>query len=215
VGREKVIHLIFSADSVFEGAVPILKTLKRNGILGSFFLTGNCLRMEEHQAVIREIIARGHYVGGHSDRHLLYAPWGADRSRSLVSVDSLLTDLDRNMAELARQGVDPAAARYYLPPYEWYNSDHVRWIEARGMVVVNFTSGVRTAADYTTPDMANYMSSQELIDQLLEFEKTVGLDGAMILIHPGTHPGRTDKLYLRLDEIIKTLRKRGYSFERL
>jgi peptidoglycan/xylan/chitin deacetylase (PgdA/CDA1 family) len=127
-----------------------------------------------------------------------------------------LTDLDRNMAELARHGIDPAGARYWLPPYEWYNRDHVRWIEqARGMVVVNFTSGVRTAADYTTPDMANYASSQALIDQLLKFEKENGLDGAMILIHPGTHPDRTDKLYLRLDEIIKTLRERGYSFERL
>jgi hypothetical protein len=54
-----------------------------------------------------------------------------------------------------------------------------------------------------------------LIDQLYAFEKENTLNGGIILIHPGTHAERTDKLYLRLDEIIKTLKKKGYSFERL
>ena len=74
---------------------------------------------------------------------------------------------------------------------------------------------MRTAADYTTPDMKNYMSSQKIIDHLYEFEKQNSLNGSIILIHPGTHASRTDKLYLRLDEIIKTLKKKGYSFGRL
>jgi hypothetical protein len=41
------------------------------------------------------------------------------------------------------------------------------------------------------------------------------LNGGIILIHPGTLDIRTDKLYLRLDEIIKRLKAKGYSFERL
>jgi peptidoglycan/xylan/chitin deacetylase (PgdA/CDA1 family) len=80
---------------------------------------------------------------------------------------------------------------------------------------VNFTPGIRAAADYTTPDMPNYQSSQALIDQLFAFEAEKGLNGAIILIHPGTHPDRKDKLYLRLDEVIKGLKKKGYSFERM
>jgi peptidoglycan/xylan/chitin deacetylase (PgdA/CDA1 family) len=91
----------------------------------------------------------------------------------------------------------------------------VRLIESFGQTVINFTPGLRTAADYTTPDMPNYKSSQELIDQLFAFERENGLNGAIILIHPGTQDERTDKLYLRLDEIIKQLKKQGYSFERL
>ncbi|GAB6007692.1 polysaccharide deacetylase family protein [Dysgonomonas reticulitermitis] len=212
---KKVIHLIFSADSVFEGAASILKTLDKNKIKASFFLTGNCLRMKEHEAVIKEIVKKGHYIGGHSDKHLLYAPWGAERNKSLVSADSLINDFHRNMAELAKFGIDISKINYYLPPFEWYNRDHVRLIESQGQVLINFTSGLRTAADYTTPDMKNYMSSQKLIDQLYAFEKENNLNGSIILIHPGTHVTRTDKLYLRLDEIIKTLKKQGYSFERL
>ena len=171
--------------------------------------------MKEHEALIGEIIKKGHYVGGHSDKHLLYAPWGAERNKSLVSADSLINDFQRNMVELSKYGIDISSVNYYLPPFEHYNKDHVRLIESQGQIVINFTSGLRTAADYTTPDMKNYMSSQKIIDQLYEFEKQNNLNGSIILIHPGTHASRTDKLYLRLDEIIKTLKKKGYSFGRL
>lgn len=211
---KKVIHLIFSADVAFEGVPSILKVLNNNKIKGSFFLTGNCLRMKEHQPVIEEIIRKGHYIGGHSDKHILYASWD-NREKTLVSTDSLINDFRRNMGELARFGVDINKVDYYLPPSEWYNRETVRLIETQGQVTINFTSGLRTAADYTTPDMKNYMSSQQLIDQLFAFEKENGLNGAIILIHPGTHDSRTDKLYLRLDEIIKGLKKKGYSFDRL
>jgi hypothetical protein len=37
----------------------------------------------------------------------------------------------------------------------------------------------------------------------------------MILIHPGTHPDRTDKLYLKLEEIIKFFTSKGYTFKSL
>ena len=210
----KVIHLIFSADETFEGAPHILQTLERNSIKGSFFLTGNCLRKEEFAPVIREIIRQGHYVGAHSDRHLLYAPWD-DRQRSLVTPDSLIADLRQNMLELEKYEIDIAQVRYYLPPYEYYNREHVQLIESEGQTVINFTPGLRTAADYTTPDMPNYRPSQELIDQLFTFEAENGLNGAIILIHPGTEASRTDKLYLRLDEIIGRLKEKGYDFERL
>ena len=118
------------------------------------------------------------------------------------------------MSELARVGVDTSKVNYFLPPSEWYNTENVKLIELEGQKVINFTPGIRTAADYTTPDMKNYKSSQELIDLLYAFEKEQGLNGAVILIHPGTHKDRKDKLYLRLDEIIRNLKSKGYSFDR-
>lgn len=210
---KKVIRLIFSADVAFEGAPFILKTLDKHKIKGSFFLTGNCLRTKDHEGVIKQIIRKGHYVGAHSDKHILYASWN-DRQHSLVSPDSLVTDLQQNMSELARVGVDTSKVHYYLPPSEWYNRENVKVIKLERQKVINFTPGVRTAADYTTPDMKNYKSSQELIDLLYAFEKAEGLNGAIILIHPGTHKDRKDKLYLRLEEIITTLKDKGYSFDR-
>ncbi len=210
----KAIHLIFSADEAFEGATSILETLEKNQIKASFFLTGNCLRKKEFESTIRKIIKQGHYVGAHSDKHLLYASW-ENRRKSLVSPDSLINDFRLNMKELSRFGIDPSQVGYYLPPYEYYNRESVNLIEAQGQSVINFTPGINMSADYTTPDMKNYQTSQQLINKLYIFDKEKGLDGAIILIHPGTVAERTDKLYLRLDEVIRYLKERGYGFEKL
>lgn len=210
----KTIYLIFSADSMFEGADTILKVLKKHDIKGSFFLTGNCLRLQEHEKTIKRLIAESHYVGGHSDGHILYADWDKNR-RNLVTDDSLKLDLDANYVELARFGITKEAAPYFLPPYEWYNKQNIQAIKDYGIIPVNFTPRTYTPDDYTTPDMSNYKSSQELLSKLMEYEHENTLNGAVILIHPGTSPKRTDKLYYHLDGIIETLKSKGYKFDKL
>ena len=81
--------------------------------------------------------------------------------------------------------------------------------------MLNYTPGTATPADYTDPSMPNYVSSQTLVERLYNFEKTQGLDGAIVLIHPGVSENRTDRLYNRLGEIIKNLKSKGYSFKSL
>lgn len=212
----KKIYLCFTADEVFNGAETILNTLKKNKVKGNFFLTGNCLRMDEHKQNIERIISEGHYLGGHSDKHVLYADWGAKRP-SLMTADSIMCDLKANYAELAKFGVTKDKAQWFLPPYEHYNSESVGIINAMGITLVNYTPGIGTPADYTIPSMKSYRDAQTLIDGLYKFEKSEGLDGALLLIHPGIHPDRpqSERLYNRLDEIIRYLKKKGYSFDRL
>ena len=43
------------------------------------------------------------------------------------------------------------------------------------------------------------------------------MDGALVLIHPGIVESRpqSERLYNRLDEIIRYLKKKGYRFDRL
>ena len=211
---KKTVYFIFSADSLFEGADTILRVLDKHSIKGSFFFTGNCLRMPEHQDKISRIISGGHYVGGHSDKHILYADWDKERT-NMVSDDSLKRDISANYVELERFGITKDEVPYFLPPYEWYNEQNIKAIKDMGLVPVNFTTGLYTSDDYTTPDMANYKSSQALIDVLMRYEETHTLNGSIILIHPGTSPLRTDKLYHRLDEIITSLKSKGYQFDRL
>ena len=155
-------------------------------------------------------------MGGHSDGHVLYCDWGAKRP-TLMSADSIVADLRANYAELARFGVDRRQAQWFLPPYEHYNDFSVAVLEAMGVRVVNYTPGIGTPADYTTPDMKNYRTAGTLLDGLWKFEKEEGLDGALLLIHPAVEESRpqAERLYNRLDEIIRYLKKKGYSFERL
>ena len=119
--------------------------------------------------------------------------------------------------ELSRAGLKKQRPEYFLAPYEWYNSAISRWTAETGLTLVNVTPGTGTGADYTTPGMSNYKTSEELIRRLYNFEadSPQGLNGTLILIHPGTDPERTDKLYLRLGEIIEHLSEKGYTFSKL
>lgn len=212
---KKVIYLVFTADSMFNGGEKILKTLSKAKIKGSFFFTGNALRLPEHKSIINKIIEDGHYVGGHSDGHLLYAPWGKGKDSTLFTVSEIMEDISKNMAELKRFGLNPDKCRWFLPPYEHYNKFVVDVLTNMGLKVVNYTPGIATPADYTVPSMPNYQPTQKLIDKLYAFEKRESMNGALLLIHPGVLDERTDKLFNRLGEIIEYFKSKGYSFQSL
>jgi len=214
--NEKVIYLIFSADEYGEGAEHILNTLKENNAHGSFFLTGNFLRNPGFSGLVKRIFTEGHFIGPHSDKHLLYASW-EKRDSLLVTKEEFISDLRANYRELQKRKASLPGTKYYLPPYEWYNSAIASWTGDMGAKLINFTPGTGTNADYTTPDMPGYRSSEELLRKLKDFESADpnGLNGAIVLIHLGTHPGRTDKFYSKLEDIITYFSLKGYKFNRL
>jgi peptidoglycan/xylan/chitin deacetylase (PgdA/CDA1 family) len=210
------IYLVFSADELGEGMNYVLDVLARHGAGGSFFLTGNYLRNTLNAPVIERMVSEKHFVGPHSDDHLLYMPW-ENRDSLLVTRVDFVSDLIANYDALAAHGIVVSGTKWFLAPYEWYNRSIVKWAGEIGVTLINFTPGTGTNADYTTPGMSNYRSSQVLVDGLkgLEEQAVSGLNGAIILIHPGTEESRTDKLYNRLDEIMEFYKSKGYSFKKL
>lgn len=214
--NQRSVYLIFSADEFGEGATIILNILKQKGIKGSFFLTGNYLRNPANSRILKRIISERHFIGPHSDKHLLYAPW-ENRDSLLITKDKFLADILSNYDELHRKGVDLKGIKYFLAPYEWYNKTISSWTCDLGARLINLTPGTATNADYTTPDLPDYQSSDLLIEKLKSFESSQpdGLNGAFVLIHLGTDRGRTDKLYNKLDGLIDFLLSKGYVFRRL
>lgn len=213
---KKSMALVFTADTYGEGGGHILSVLKAWNTQASFFLTGNFLRNKEFEPLIKRMVAEGHYVGPHSDNHLLYCDWN-DRNQTLVAKEEFVSDLEKNYAELARFSVGKTGARYFVPPYEWYNQGIANWAKEAGVILVNYTPGTSSNADYTTPDMASYLSSEEIFGRILEYERSEdsGLNGFILLLHLGTAPERTDKFYCRLGALIGELGSRGYSFIRI
>jgi peptidoglycan/xylan/chitin deacetylase (PgdA/CDA1 family) len=214
--NEKNIYLAFTADAEFEGGEHVLQVLEKQKIKGSFFFTGNFLRNPEFKNITKKIVEQGHYVGPHSDGHLLYCDW-EKRDSTLVSFNEFETDLKNNFFELEKLGIKPSEASWFMPPYEWYNRQIVDWSHNFGCDVINFTPGTGTNADYTTPGMENYKSSVKIYTNLLQFEqeKSDGLNGAILLIHPGTAPERTDKFYRILEDLIRHFSSKGYQFKSL
>lgn len=212
--RRKEIALVFTGDEFGDGGESIRTTLRKRGAKASFFLTGRFYSNRKFRSLLEGLRADGHYLGGHSDQHLLYADW-TKRDSLLVTRDQFSKDLEANYDHMASFGVTKGNAQYFLPPYEWYNSKIAEWTRALGLCLVNFTPGTRSHADYTYPDMGTrYVPSDVIYRSIMDYERRDpnGLNGFILLVHIGTDPRREDKFYHRLDELVSELQSRGYLF---
>lgn len=211
---EKKLNLMFSGDEYADGAEEILKVLKKHNIKASFFFTGNFYRNENHTDLIEKVIRQGHYLGAHSDQHLLYNDW-TDQKKRLVNRQEFKSDLEANYSEMEKFGIKKEEAPYFLPPYEWNDEIITQWASQMDIVMINYTPGTLSHADYTTPEMDQYKGTEEIMNSILSYESKEDLNGFILLSHIGTHPDRTDKFYSKLDELIKLLKTREYAFESL
>lgn len=213
----KQIALVFTGDEYNDGGEIICVTLKKHSITAAFFLTGNFYSSAENKKLLIKLKDDGHYLGPHSDKHLLYADW-IQRDSLLVSEKEFSKDLQNNFKRMAAYGIKKRMVPYFLPPYEWYNSTIAKWTEKQGLRLINFTPGTRSNADYTYPAMnEKYRSSDEIYRSILHYESADphGLNGFILLLHIGTHPGRIDKFYNKLDKLLTELQHKNYSFVRI
>lgn len=210
----KRIALVFTGHEFAEGASVILDTLARRGAHASFFLTGGFLDNPSLAPIVRRVVAEGHYLGPHSDRHLLLCDWSPLKTR-LVSRETFVADLAVNRRKIAR--FTSAPVRWFLPPYEHYDAEIALWTEELGLRLVNFTSGTRSAADYTGEAARNFVASDTIVRSILDREQSDphGLNGFLLLLHLGAGPERADKMHGRFAALLDELSARGYRFVRL
>jgi peptidoglycan/xylan/chitin deacetylase (PgdA/CDA1 family) len=207
---------VFTGDAYAEGAGPILSTLKKSNTKASFFFTGRFYRNRTFKNLISNLKNAGHYLGAHSNEHVLYCDW-EKRDSLLVRRDSFNADLKRNYLEMRRFGISKANAHYFLPPYEWFNDSIAQWTRDLGLELINYSPGTISHADYTTLSDNNYRSSEEIFQSIVQYEakNPSGLNGFILLLHIGGGPNRQDKFYDRLPELISWLKGEGYEFERI
>lgn len=211
---QKKMAIVFTGDEFADGGNFIAKTLNQEKIKSSFFLTGRFYRNDDFNKIIKRLKKDGHYLGAHSNEHLLYCDWQT-RDSLLVTEQQFKTDLANNYAEMKSYGIAKSQAAYFLPPYEWYNDTITVWTNEFGLQLINYTPGTGSTADYTTPGMKNYRSSEEIYHSIINYEqlKPAGLNGFILLLHIGTDPERTDKFYHKLPQLIKYLKTKGYQFQ--
>jgi peptidoglycan/xylan/chitin deacetylase (PgdA/CDA1 family) len=206
--------LVFTGHEFGEGGETILDELRKHRAKASFFLTGDFLADPIFQPIVRRIVQDGHYLGPHSDKHLLYCEWDSGK-KTLVSKETFVTDLRANFAKIARFGVD--RPRYFLPPYEHFNKDIAAWSTELGVRLVNFTPGTRSNADYTEDGASNFVSSRAIFESIVQRERADpdGLNGFLLLMHIGAGPRRTDRFHARFGELLDHLAGKGYQFVRV
>ena len=163
------------------------------------------------------MVANGHYLGPHSDKHLRYCT-GDETRRTLVSEEEFTGDLLANAAKIPGQVFNQRRfSRYFLPAFECYNREIVDWTRQQRWTLIGHTPGTRSNADDTGEAETNFVSSQAIFDSIMkqEREDPHGLNGHILLLHLGSGPGRADKFHLRFGELLDTLGSRGYQFVRV
>ncbi|MFI5131410.1 MAG: glycoside hydrolase family 9 protein [Chitinophagales bacterium] len=218
----KEIALVFTGHEFFDGGDFIAQVLKQEKVKASFFLTGDFYYNAKTEQLINKLRKDGHFLGNHSGHHLLYCDWN-NRDSLLVSQSEFDEDLFGPLERLGHLAEDPndpnkpgrGFTRYFLPPYEWYNDTIAAWTKLRNIQLINYTPGTLSTADYTTPEMKNYRTTETIYKSIIEFEKTKpsGLNGFILLLHIGTDPKRTDKFYKRLPGLVQYLKAKGYRFQ--
>src|SRR5439155_6938072 len=126
-------------------------------------------------------------------------------------------DLQKNIDDLRQYQRNPGLATgatkvvYFIPPYEWYNEDQVRWSREMGVLLFNFTPGSGSNRDWAPEDLKSFVPSQKIIDDILAYEQKDphGLNGFLLLLHVGSQ--RKDKPFLLLDGLLEKLEQRGYA----
>lgn len=213
---QKMLALIFTGGDFGDGGLLIRKVLKEKNVPASFFFTGDFYRNPNFKKIIAGLHKDGHYLGAHSDKHLLYCSW-EKRDSLLVTKQQFVIDLLANYAEMKKFGIEQTDARFFMPAYEWYNDSISVWTKEMDITLINYTPGTLSNTDYTIPSMKNYRSTETIYNSIVDYEKINprGLNGFLLLIHIGTDPERTDKFYYRLAELIDYLHKEGYTFVRI
>jgi endoglucanase len=214
--NEKKIALMFTGHTFAEGGPAILNQLGHHHARASFFLTGDFLANPEFKPLVSRIIKEGHYLGPHSDKHLLYCPWNGPK-KTLVSREVFTSDLESNLRKIEGFGVQRSQVKYWLPAYEWYNQEVVDWSKSLGLTLVNFTPGTRSNADYTEENAKNFVSSKAILESVIKKEQQdpAGLNGFFLLLHIGAGPARTDKMSARFGELLDYLSGKRYQFVRV
>jgi peptidoglycan-N-acetylglucosamine deacetylase len=179
--------LTFDDGPHAQGTPAVLEILARAGVGATFFLVGEQLRRNPTLGV--EILAAGHDIGLHCDRHrnlLRLAPW------------QVRADIDRAQATIEDMtGRSPAL---YRPPYGALNATALRLARARGWRTLLWSHWGRDWEAKATPDSIAARVTQD------------AAAGSVLLLHDAddySAPGSWRRTVGALPQTLATLAGRG------
>lgn len=182
----KTIALTFDDGPVPQYTPQILDVLDRHGVKATFFCIGDNAR--RFPQLVRDIVARGHTLGNHTQTH-----------RSLLLAGSQRVTQELDAADAALHAACGERPLFFRCPKGYKNPFVARVLRRRGMQLVGY--------GYPIWDVENPPPAQ-LVARVLQRAAA----GDIIVMHdgfPATKPGRRDSLVAALPEIITGLLARG------
>jgi peptidoglycan/xylan/chitin deacetylase (PgdA/CDA1 family) len=187
------VALTFDDGPGAQGTPSVLAVLATEGVAATFFMTGEQIR--DNPAIAREVVAAGHEVGVHGDRH---------RNLLRVGPRALRHDLDRAAQTIGE--VTGVAPTHYRPPYGVLNAMALALCAQRGWEPVLWTRWGR--------DWRARATAESIVREI-----TNGLAGGdVLLLHDADRysaQGSWRATLAALPAVIDRVRARRLEFRRL
>lgn len=181
---ERVMALTFDAGSDRGFAAQILDTLKANGILATFGMTG--LWAQQNPELVKRMVNEGHVLINHSWDHPDF---------TTISTAERISQLQRT-EDLIRSLTGATTLPFFRPPFGAYKQSVLDDVGA---------SGYRYSIMWTVDTMGwNGASVSEIRQRVVD----ASAPGAIVLMHVGA----ASQDSAALQGIIYDLRSRGYRF---
>ena len=137
---DKVLSISFDASWGADKTIPILDILDKYNVKTTFFLVGGWV--DKYPEMLKEIVARGHEIGNHSDTH----PHMSQQSEADIRKE--LHNMSDKVEKLT--GVRPTLFR---PPYGDYNNRVITVSRAEGYECVQWSIDSLDWKDRGTADI--------------------------------------------------------------
>lgn len=178
----KYASLSFDAAWGAEDTIQLLDILDKHNVKVTFFMTGGWV--ESYPDMVKEIYARGHDLGNHSQNHKQMSKLSVEeQKKEIMSVSESVKNLT---------GYDMFLFR---PPYGDYNSTLINTLYACNYYPIQWSVDSLDWKDYGVSNIIKTVTQHKALD-----------NGAIILMHNGA------KFTAQaLDEVITSLEQQGYT----
>jgi len=170
-----------------QGTPAVLEILAREGARATFFLVGEQVRRDP--TLVAEILAAGHDVALHCDRH---------RNLLRLAPAQVREDIDR--AQAAIEEASSRRVQIYRPPYGVLSGSALRLARARGWRTLLWSDWGRDWEAHATADSIAARVTAH------------ASEGAVLLLHDADHysaAGSWRRTAAALPQILETLARRG------
>jgi len=185
--RQSGIAITFDDGPHPQGTPAVLRELARADARATFFLVGE--QVQRNPALAREIVAAGHGIGLHCQRH-----------RNLLRLTPMQVRADIDRAEAAVGEATGIAPMLYRPPYGVLNSAALRLARARGWRTLLWSHWGRDWEQRATAES-------------IHARVTDGAgEGSVLLLHDAddySAPGSWRRTVAALPRVLQTLAERG------
>jgi peptidoglycan-N-acetylglucosamine deacetylase len=171
-----------------EGTPAVLEALDARGVRATFFLVGE--QVARNPSLAAEIVAAGHAIGLHCDRH---------RNQLRLSPRAVRDDIERGAARIEETTGCPIER--YRPPYGIFNAAALAIVHGRGWRPLLWTHWGRDWQARATPESI----AKRLVGGAVP-------DGSVLLLHDADDygaPGSWRKTAAALPAVLAELERRG------